>query len=80
VQPPRHQRGSRDAEENRGGANRREFAEGDQHGKRHRRGKQDNGRMPQPVRPRCKEGGGRGIVYRHRAPAFLPLEPFIGPG
>ena len=44
--------------------------------KREAGGKQDDGRMPQPVRPRGKERGRTGIVYRHRAGFFLGSQAF----
>ena len=72
VQPPRHQRGGGDAGENRAGAEQRQFAEHDQHGEREAGGEQDDGRMPQPVRPRREEGrrGGASIAI---GPAVSPF-------
>ena len=52
VQSPRHQGGGGDADKDRGGADRRQFAERDDDSERQAGGEQDNGRMPQPVRPR----------------------------
>ncbi len=66
VQSPRHQRGRTDADERRGGADRRQIAEHDEHGQGETGGQQDDGRMPQPVRPRREEGRRR-FIYRHRA-------------
>ena len=48
-----------------------EIGQQHQRAKREAGGEQDDGRMPQPVRPRCKEGGRAGIVDRHRAGFFL---------
>ena len=67
MQPPRHQRGGGDADEHGDGARRREIGQHHQRAQRKPGGEQDDGRMPQPVRPRRKEGGRAGIVYRHRA-------------
>ena len=71
MQPPRHQGCGGDAKEHRAGAHRREFAERNQYGQRQPRGKQDDRRMPQPVRPWCEDGGRR-MFYGHRA-GFLPV-------
>ena len=51
VQAPRHQRRAGDADKNNGGAGRRNFAKQYQGGQREPGCQQDNGRMPQPVRP-----------------------------
>ncbi len=46
MQSPRHQCRRADADKNRGGAQQRQFTEGDKNGQRQARGKQDQGRMP----------------------------------
>ncbi len=74
VQAPRHQRGGGDADEDRAGAQQRQFAERDQHGERNAGREQDDGRMPQPVRPRREEGSRRSVEC-HRA-GCLPVRVF----
>ena len=56
---PGHQGGRGDANKHRRRPQRRQFAERDQHSQREAGGKQDNGRVPQPIRPRRIERRGR---------------------
>ena len=70
MQPPRHQRRGGDADENRGGADQRQFAEHDQH----RSARPAASRMMAECRNRSGHGEKkeeRRFVYRHRA-GLLP--------